>query len=232
MIRIIVVRHGQTAWNVGAGEERFRGRTDLPLDDTGHAQALAVAGRLRSEAITALYASPLLRARQTFQPLANDLGLPIQPHHGLIDVNYGRFQGLTHPEAAAAYPEQYARWQRTPGQVHFPGGESLNDVQTRLLTMLEELADLHSEQTIALSGHQIVNKVLACTLLDLGLDQIGRIQQDTGALDIFQQTGDGWLTLCLNDACHLREQAGASLDNLGNIQATTQGAGAMGSLHR
>ena len=60
MIRIIVVRHGQTAWNVGAGEERFRGRTDLPLDDTGHAQALAVAGRLRNEAITALYASPLL----------------------------------------------------------------------------------------------------------------------------------------------------------------------------
>lgn len=232
MIRIIVVRHGQTAWNAGAGEERFRGRADLPLDDTGYAQALAVAERLRSESISALYASPLLRARQTFQPLARDLGLPIQTHHGLIDVDYGRFQGLTHPEAAAAYPEQYARWQRTPGQVCFPGGESLFDVQARLLNMFKDLANLHPEQTIALAGHQIVNKVLACTLLDLDLDKIGRIQQDTGALDIFQQTGDAWIAICLNDACHLCDQAGSSLADLGNIQAQTLSAGAMGSPHR
>jgi len=222
MIRIILVRHGQTTWNAGAGEERFRGRTDLPLDDAGCAQAQAVARRLQRDAISALYSSPLLRAQQTFQPLAGAVGLPIQSHPGLIDINYGRFQGMTHSEAAEVYPQQYAQWQSTPSQVHFPGGESLHDVQARLLAMLEELADRHSEQIVALVGHQIVNKVLACTLLGLDLDQIGRIQQDTGALDIFQQTGTGWITLCLNDTCHLHDTVETNPTNPDLFQVTPQ----------
>lgn len=220
MVRMIVVRHGQTAWNAGAGEERFRGRTDLPLDDTGRAQALAVARRLKNESISVLYASPLLRAQQTFQPLAKELGLSIQSHRGLLDIDYGRFQGLTHAEAATVYPEEVAQWERSPGQVHFPAGESLSVIQARLLTMLDELADRHPRQTVALAGHQIVNKVLACTLLGLDLDHIGRIQQDTGAFDVFQRTGNGWTTLCLNDACHLRDAGTASFDSPGYFQAT------------
>jgi broad specificity phosphatase PhoE len=201
--RIVLIRHGQTAWNAGAGEERFRGRTDLPLDPTGQAQARAVANRLRSEPIVALYASPLLRTCQTAIPLANSLKLPVQPHDGLIDINYGHFQGLTHSEAATANPTQYARWHVTPSQVRFPGGESLADVQARLLAILDEVASRHRGESIALFGHQIVNKVAACTLLGLNLDQIWRIQQDTCGLDVFQQVGKGWCTLCLNDVCHL-----------------------------
>ncbi|RKX57502.1 MAG: histidine phosphatase family protein, partial [Thermodesulfobacteriota bacterium] len=66
MIKILLVRHGQTAWNVGAGNgERFRGRTDLPLNDTGVVQAQALANRLAHEPITADYSSPLQRARRT-----------------------------------------------------------------------------------------------------------------------------------------------------------------------
>jgi broad specificity phosphatase PhoE len=201
--RILLVRHGQTAWNAGAGEERFRGRTDLPLDSIGHAQAGAVAARLASEPIAALYTSPLLRARQTFAPLAERLGLLVQPHAGLMDIEYGQFQGMTHAEAAAAFPEQYEMWSAAPSQVHFPHGERLADVQARLLSLLDELAARHAGQTVALVGHQIVNKVLACTVLGLDLDQIGRIQQDTASIDVFQQTNGKWHTLRLNDTCHL-----------------------------
>jgi broad specificity phosphatase PhoE len=199
--RILLVRHGQTAWN--AGEERFRGRTDLPLDDVGQAQAQAVARRLQGESVATLYASPLLRARQTFAPLAARIGLPLQPHDGLLDINYGRFQGLTHTEAAAAFPEVYRLWRTAPGQVQFPGGERLADVQARLLALLDELAARHPGQTVALAGHQMVNKVLACTVLGLDLDQVGRIQQDTAGIDVLQQVGDEWHTLRLNDTCHL-----------------------------
>jgi broad specificity phosphatase PhoE len=131
---IILVRHGQTGWNAGAGAggERFRGRTDLPLNETGLAQAQALAGRFMADRqglpIVALYASPLLRAQQTLAPLATQLGLPIQAHPGLLDINYGRFQGLTHTEAADLYPELYRLWRITPGQVRFPEGEGLADV--------------------------------------------------------------------------------------------------------
>jgi broad specificity phosphatase PhoE len=202
--RVALIRHGQTAWNQGAGEERFRGRTDLPLDNVGLDQARALAGRLRSEPIAAVYASPLTRARQTIAPLAEELGLPVQSHDGLLDINYGDLQGLTHEEAAAAYPDLYALWRSTPGRVRFPGGESLADVRGRFLRLLDELAGSHPGETVAMVGHQMVNKVAVCALLGLGLDQIWRIQQDTCGIDVFQQVEGAWHTLRLNDTCHLR----------------------------
>jgi probable phosphoglycerate mutase len=203
MIRIILIRHGQTAWNEGAGEARFRGRTDLPLDDAGWVQARAISVRLRGESVATLYASPLLRAQQTLSPLADELGLPVHPHHGLLDIDYGGFQGLTHTQAATAHPELHTLWRNKPSQVRFPHGESLVDVQARLVTLLEQLATRHPGETVALAGHQIVNKVLACTLLGLNLDQIWRMQQDTGSIDVFQQAGPDWPVLGLNDTCHL-----------------------------
>ena len=201
--RIMLIRHGQTAWNEGAGEERFRGRTDLPLNDSGQAQALAVARRLEKEPVAALYASPLLRTRQTAAPLAERLGLQVRAHGGLIDIDYGQFQGLTHGEAATLYADTYSAWQTMPGKVRFPGGESLGEVQGRLVALLDEMTTRHPGQTVALVGHQIVNKVLACTLLGLDLDQIWRVRQDTCGLDVFQEVDGGWSTLRLNDICHL-----------------------------
>lgn len=201
--RIILVRHGQTAWNEGAGEERFRGRMDLPLDATGHAQARALAARLSDESIAALYTSPLLRARQTIEPLATERSLPLQTHGHLLDIDYGRFQGLTSSEANAQYPEPYSLWRKAPSRVHFPGGEGLADVELRLQALLDELLLRHPGDTIILVGHQIVNKVLACMLLGLSLDQIWHIHQDTAGINVFQQVAGQWRTLCLNDACHL-----------------------------
>jgi probable phosphoglycerate mutase len=204
-IRIVLLRHGQTAWNASAGEERFRGRKDLPLDRRGQAQARAVADWLSSEPLVALYSSPLQRARQTLQPLASDQGLPVEVHEGLIDIDYGRFQGLTHVEARTTDPELYGLWRTAPSRVRFPGGEALADVQARLRAILAELAARHPGGTVVLTGHEMVNKVLACTLLGLDLDQIWRVRQDVAAISLFKQDGESWTTLGLNDTCHLAD---------------------------
>jgi probable phosphoglycerate mutase len=201
--RLILVRHGQTEWNAGAGEERFRGRINLSLNDTGLVQAFAVCNRLKHEPIAKSYASPLARTRQTAVSLSTGLDQSIGDEDLLIDIDYGDFQGLTHTRAAEAYPEQYALWRTTPSKVHFPSGERLADVQARLLILLDELTAQHPAETVALFGHQIVNKVLACTLLGLDLDQIWRIRQDTAGFNIYQKVGDDWHTLCVNDVCHL-----------------------------
>jgi probable phosphoglycerate mutase len=202
-VRLLLVRHGQTAWNQGAGQERFRGRTDLPLDDKGQAQAEALTHRLRQEPVAAIYASPLRRTKQTVTPLASILGRALEPTHGLLDIDYGRFQGMSRSEAAAAYPEQYKRWLSKPSQVRFPGGESLDDVQVRLQSMLDQITEAHRDQTVVLAGHQIVNKVLACTLLGIDLDQIWHVRQDTASLNVYQRVESGWRILRLNDTCHL-----------------------------
>ncbi len=216
-VQIILLRHGQTGWNAGAGPggERFRGRTDLPLDDTGLAQAQALAAwwaaRGRDLPVAALYASPLLRARQTVAPLAAGLGLPVQAHPGLLDIDYGRFQGLTHAQAADLYPELYRQWRAAPGRVRFPEGESLAGVQARVRALLDQVAADYPGQRLVLVGHEIVNKVLACTLLGLDLDQIWRVCQEPACLNLYQQYSPGlqgrdrdrWLVQCLNDTCHL-----------------------------
>ena len=204
MTRIILVRHGQTAWNVGAGAgERFRGRTDLPLDDTGLAQARALAERLADYPIAAIYSSPLRRAIETAQPTAQQLGLTAQSLPAIIDINYGDWQGLSNLEVAAAHPELYSRWLETPHRVRFPNGESLRQVRLRGMAALREVSTRHYGQVILLVAHQVVNKVLICAMLGLGSSHYWRIQQDNACINVFEHEDGIFMTVQINDTCHL-----------------------------
>ncbi len=212
MTRIILVRHGQTEWNVGAGAgERFRGRVDLSLDDTGLAQAQAVAERLADHPIVAVYSSPLKRAVETARPTAQQLGLPVQPLPGIIDVNYGDWQGLSHPEVATSYPDLYPRWLETPQRVRFPHGESLRQVRLRGMAALKEVAARHEGQVILLVAHQVVNKVLVCAMLGLNNSHFWHIRQDNACLNVFEHQDGIFTAVLINDTCHLQGQVSVLL---------------------
>ena len=204
MTRIILVRHGQTAWNIGSGSaERVRGRIDLPLDDVGLAQAHALAGRLADCPIVAVYSSPLKRAMETARPTAQQLGLPVQLLPGIMDINYGDWQGLSHPEVASAYPDLYPRWLETPHRVRFPNGESLRQVRLRGMTALREVAARHEGQVILLVAHQVVNKVLVCAMPGLDNSHFWRIQQDNACINVFEHQDGVFTAVLINDTCHL-----------------------------
>jgi len=206
MTRIILVRHGQTAWNVGSGAgERFRGRTDLPLDDTGLAQARALAERLAAHPIAAVYASPLKRAIETARPTAQQLGLPVQPLPGIIDINYGDWQGLSPAEVAQAHPDLYPRWLETPHRVKLPHGESLRQVRLRGIAALKEVCARHEGRAILLVAHQMVNKVLVCAMLGLGNSHFWRIQQDNACINVFEHQDGIFTAVLINDTCHLHK---------------------------
>lgn len=197
---ILLVRHGQTEWNRVV---RFRGRTDLGLDQVGWTQARALARRLANWPIKAIYTSPLRRARQTAEPLARQLGLSIQPTEGLLDIDYGRWQGRTPEEVAQAEPRLYQLWLEEPQRVQIPGGESLSLVQQRVRLTMEEVVACHPDEMVLLIGHQVVNKVLICTLLGLDLASFWRIGQDTACLNRFRYHDGLYDVLLLNDTCHL-----------------------------
>jgi broad specificity phosphatase PhoE len=205
MTRIILARHGQTEWNIGAGTgERFRGRVDLPLDDTGLAQARALAERLADQFIVAVYSSPLKRAVETAWPTARQLGLPVQPLPGIIDINYGDWQGLSHAEVAKVYPDLYQRWLEKPHRVKFPSGESLRQVRLRGMAALKEVAAHHDDRAILLVAHQVVNKVLVCAMLGLDNSHFWRIRQDNGCINVFEHQDGIFTAVLINDTCHLR----------------------------
>ncbi|MBC8446661.1 MAG: histidine phosphatase family protein, partial [Chloroflexi bacterium] len=174
MTRIILVRHGQTAWN---REERFRGREDLPLDETGRRQAAAagqyVAARWSPRAI---YCSPLLRAVQTAQAIGDACGPAVQPCPDLIDIDYGQWQGLTPAEAAMLYPALHRAWLDAPQTVQIPGGESLPAVRVRAFTALQEIIAHHPDETIVVVAHTVVNRLLLCAVLGLDNSRFWRLR--------------------------------------------------------
>jgi broad specificity phosphatase PhoE len=201
LTRFVLVRHGQTEWN---RVERFRGRADLALDDTGMRQAEAAAKRLSRWQIAALYSSPLRRALMTAQILASQLRLAVQPLEGLIDIDFGHWQGLSAQEAAAQDSDLYKKWLQHPHEVRFPHGESLQDVQHRITAAIESLVQNHSEQTVALVAHNVVCRVLLCVVLGLDNSHFWQLGQDVGAINVFELSDDKPVLSLLNDTCHLK----------------------------
>ena len=201
MALMILVRHGQTEWN---RVERFRGRADVLLNETGLAQAAATGRRIAAEWLpVAVYTSPLSRAVKTAEAIAQHFALPVQAHPGLADIDYGTWQGLTPDEARARWPEVVEAWYSTPHTAHIPGGEPLTDLRARAMTMVQELAARHAAQTIVLVGHTIINRIILLGVLGLGNDRFWRLQQDTCAINVFEAEAGDFTLVSLNDTCHL-----------------------------
>ena len=142
MLRIILVRHGQTEWNKDA---HFRGRIDIKLNPTGITQAQSVADQLASLQISAVYASPLKRAIETAAPIAAAQKLEVIPFAGLLDIDYGQWGGRQFGEVAEQWPGLYRQWDTTPHLVRIPGGESLDDVLQRVRNGLEKILQDHDQ---------------------------------------------------------------------------------------
>jgi len=205
--RIILVRHGQTAWN---RQPRFRGQSDLPLDALGLKQAEATGRYLAKRwSVAAVYASPMQRAMQTAEAIAEIHGLTAEPFSGLLDINFGEWQGHSPDEVGERYPDLLRAWVEEPHTVRFPDGERLDDVRQRVTSGLEEVIGRHPGQTVALVGHAVVNRVLLCAVLGLGNDHFWRLRQETCAVNVFEVDEDGVFTMVLlNDTCHLQDLSG------------------------
>ena len=131
---IYLVRHGQTAWNK---EEVFRGRTDIPLDETGLREAELAAEYFRPIHLQAIYSSPLSRARQTAQKIAQIHALEAQPLDGIIDMSFGSWEGQSLREVEEKDGVRYRQWRDEPHLVKLPGGETLEEVRARAMAALD-----------------------------------------------------------------------------------------------
>jgi probable phosphoglycerate mutase len=181
MTEIILARHGETKWNV---EEVFRGRTDVELNQTGIKQAELLAKYLSKHKIDAIYSSPLKRAVKTAEIIAGYHELKIKVAPGLIDFDCGDWHGLLRQEVQDKYKELYDLWVNHPDKVKIPGGESLNDVGERAISVLDDVIAKHGG-TVILVAHRVVNKVLICALLGLDNSHFWNIRQDICGITTF-----------------------------------------------
>jgi broad specificity phosphatase PhoE len=201
MVEIILVRHGETAWNAS---ETFRGRKDVPLNDTGVRQAQLLGEYLRDEKIDIIYSSSLQRAVKTAEAIAAPRGLTVNIVKNLDDMDFGEWEGLTLDEVKDRYEEVYRDWLDTPEQVKIPGGETLADVENRVAPFLQEAVARLGEGKLVLVSHRVVHKVLICALLCLGNAGFFSIKMDNAAVTRFTFDGDRAILTCHNDTSFLK----------------------------
>ncbi len=134
---VLLARHGETDDN--REPIRVQGFTDTPLNDTGRAQALELSGRLEGEPIVSLWCSDLSRALETAAIVAQRIGLEPTPDARLREANRGEWEGRRFIDIERENPEGYAAWRRAGASFRFPGGESLQDQQDRVLDALQDV---------------------------------------------------------------------------------------------
>jgi len=199
--RMLLLRHGQTALSL---QRRYSGRGDPELTALGLEQAAAAARRLTQlPVIAAVVSSPLRRARQTAQAAAQVLGLTVDEHEGLIETDFGGWEGLTFAEARDRDPALHTRWLRDT-TVAPPGGESFDAVHRRVRRARDELATTHGGASVLVVSHVTPIKSLLRMALDSGPGLLWRLHLDLASLSTCEFYPDGGASVRLvNDTSHL-----------------------------
>jgi probable phosphoglycerate mutase len=198
----VLLRHGETALSV---ERRFAGRGDIPLTETGLAQAAAAATWLAARGgIDVIVTSPLQRARQTAQAVATATGAPLEVEDDLAETDFGKWEGMTFAEVQARWPEELSAWLAST-DVAPPGGESFAAVTRRVVAALNRLLAAHEGKTLVLVSHVTPIKTLACRAMLAPPAAMYRIHLDVASLCEIDWFSDGPAVVrSLNDTGHLR----------------------------
>lgn len=202
--RVLLLRHGQSPLSV---ERRYSGRGDPELTPDGLEQAAAAATALAARHVAddgdirAVISSPLLRARQTAEPVAGVLGLGVDLDHRLTETDFGTWEGLTFAEAAAQDPEVHRSW-LGDSSVAPPRGESFDVVSERVDAALDDLLRRHAGQTVVVVSHVTPIKLILRRALDAGPALLFRLHLDLACLSVVEFWPDGGASVRLVNDTH------------------------------
>ncbi len=207
MTRLLLVRHGETDWTV---KERFLGQTNLPMNERGQKQAVALAKALSSEKIQSIYTSDLDRAMTTAQSIARiqeslQHATSVVSDSRLREMNFGEWDGLTYAEILERDPESVIAWQGDVLKTAPPGGESLEQLAGRLKPFLEDIAGAYLDETIVVVAHAGSLQCLLCLALGVSLKMYWQFRLAPASISQISLYPEGAIMNLLNDTCHLKD---------------------------
>ncbi|WP_460718376.1 bifunctional RNase H/acid phosphatase [Nocardia heshunensis] len=199
--RLLLLRHGQTELSV---QRRYSGRGNPPLTELGREQAAKAADMLAAKGgIDVIVCSPLGRAKETAEAAGRALGLPVRELPGLIETDFGAWEGMSFQEARESDPELHARWLGDPS-VPAPGGESFDQVRERVEATRRDLVALHPGANVLVVSHVTPIKTLLQLALGVGPSLLYRLHLDLASLSIAEFYPDGGSSVRLaNDTSYL-----------------------------
>ena len=190
------------------GEHVLRGRVlagrtpGVGLSAHGRGEIAAVADRLADEGIAALYSSPLQRTRETAEILSERLDVPTQYREDLLELDFGEWTGLTFDAVRA--DERWKLWSSCRSIATVPGGESMRQVQERVVRALCELRAVHPDGTVLIVSHGDVIRAALLFALGMPLDFFSRIEVGLASLSTIQIDNFGIRVLAVNEGPRLR----------------------------
>ncbi len=202
MLRLLLIRHGETHWNAAA---RFQGQSDVPLNTRGRQQAAAMARVIAGESLHTLYASDLRRAWETAQAITAITGLSARPEPRWREMSFGAWEGLTYGDIEQRDHRALAAWQDDPNQVAPPEGETLAQVTHRIREAYDDMVASHTGHTVALVAHGGPIRILLCLVLGLAPRAHWQWMIEPGSISELRIHEQGAILARLNDIYHLRE---------------------------
>ena len=200
---VYLIRHGATPANEQQPPILQGSGVNNGLSDLGRRQARQVGAFLATFPIDAVFCSPLKRAIETAQSIATPHNLTVETVANLQEVNVGRFERLDWESIKRDFPDDYRRYIDDPVNVGYPGGESLTNVQKRVVTAMESLLEANAGRTIAVVAHSVVNRIYVSTLLGLPLAQTGAVPQDNCCINVIQSRRSHTRLKSMNTTFHL-----------------------------
>ncbi len=200
-MKLFLVRHGQTDWNL---TQRFQGHSDVPLNQVGHQQAMALKDRLSAQSVDCIYSSDLQRASETARVISNGR-IEMRTDPRLREISFGVWEGLTYNEIKEKYPEALAAWESDLYQNSPTNGETLEQLERRVRSVLNELCEKHKDQTVLVVAHGGVLQTLLCFVLDLSPAKYWQFRISPASLSEISFYPAGAIVNLLNDVSHLAE---------------------------
>ncbi len=199
MVRLVLVRHGETDWN---SVRRIQGgSSDTPLNNNGKRQADNIALRLKSEEIQAIYSSPQQRALNTAQAIARYHNTDVIVLPALREIEVGKLEGKTSAEVGLRFDELLVPDGKNV-LPKIPGGESLTDLQERAWGTVRGLISEYSDGVIVAVTHYFVIMAIVCAVINLPLTQIRRLRLNPGTITTVTFEASGSRLELFNDGCH------------------------------
>ena len=200
MIRLLLVRHGETDWNVVG---RHQGQSDIPLNKNGQQQANRVAERLKYESLDLIYASDLIRAWETAEMIANRHAIELIREPLFREMCFGDWEGLTYDEIFKQQKMTPHAWNQFMLETGPPGGESITLFANRIRSGIDNILHIHPDKTVLIVAHGGTLMMLACLLLDHPIKkywQFRMLPASVSEISVYEE--DAILNL-LNDTSHL-----------------------------
>ncbi len=199
-MNIFIVRHGETEWNK---EEIFRGTKDIPLNEIGREQAERAGHYFIDKGIESIFASPLLRARETAEAIGRSTKKPVQTVDGLTDMHFGEWEGRTVKDVELLYPEAIAIWKERPQRLRVSGGETLSQVRRRAVGALGRLLPGAGENMVIVT-HRVLCKVLLLHFLKTPNQHFWEVKFDPAGITLVTLRDGKSVVSFVNDTCHLK----------------------------